>query len=89
MTLTISAKQSIIEHFRRHENDTASPEIQVALITYRLKYLSNHFSNNKKDNHSKMGLIKMVEKRRKLLKYLKSTNYDKYKLLIDTLGLRK
>lgn len=85
-----SAKiQETLLKFQRHPKDTASSEAQVALITYRLQYLHEHFSKNPKDHHSKMGLLKLVGKRKKLLSYLKKKNFDAYKELISKLGIRK
>ena len=82
-------KQTALKSHQRHPNDTASPEVQVALITYRLKYLNDHFSQNPKDHHSKTGLLKLVGKRRRLLDYLKKRNFENYKKLITSLQIRK
>ena len=89
MAFTKAEKNQIVSQFQRHKNDTASVEVQVAIITYRLQYLSSHFDKNPKDKHSKTGLLKMVGKRRRLLDYLKSKDFGSYKKLIATLGLRK
>jgi len=82
-------KASVIEKFKQHENDTGSPEVQVALLTERIKYLTEHFKTHKKDFHSRTGLLKLVGKRRKLLNYLKEKDVDRYRRLIAELGLRK
>jgi len=82
-------KASVIEKFKHHENDTGSPEVQVALLTERIKYLTEHFKTHKKDFHSRTGLLKLVGKRRKLLNYLKEKDVDRYRRLIAELGLRK
>ena len=81
-------KAAIIEKYKRHEGDTGSPEVQVALLTERISQLTEHFKTHKKDHHSRRGLLKMVSRRRKLLDYLKSTNVASYKALIEKLGLR-
>ena len=82
-------KKEIISHFKKSELDTGSSEVQIALLTYRIKDLTEHFKVNKKDNHGRLGLVKMVNKRRSLLKYLKRKNIDNYTKLIGELGLRK
>jgi len=82
-------KSKVIEEFKQHENDTGSPEVQVALLTERIKYLTEHFKTHKKDFHSRTGLLKLVGKRRKLLNYLKEKNVERYRRLISRLGLRK
>lgn len=79
----------IIKKFQTHAKDTASPQVQIALLTYRLKYLNEHFKGNKKDHHSRNGLLKLVGKRRALLKYLKSTDLEGHAKLIAELGIRK
>ena len=80
---------STLESYRRHETDTGSPEAQVALLTERINGLSEHFKLHEKDHHSRRGLLTLVSQRRKLLDYLKRKNADKYRQLIDKLGLRK
>ena len=80
---------NIVKKFQLHANDTASPQVQIALLTYRLKYLNQHFSTNKKDHHSRSGLLKLVGKRRALLKYLKGKDSAGYAKLIAELGIRK
>ena len=82
-------KTEVIGKFRTNEGDTGSPEVQVALLTTRINMLTDHFKAHKKDNHSRLGLLKMVGRRQKLLKYLKVKNFDKYSTLIKELGLRK
>ena len=89
MALTKEAKQDLIAKHGRSESDTGSPEVQVALLTERLNYLTEHFKTHDKDHHSRRGLLRMVSRRRKLLDYLKSRNTDSYRSLIEKLGLRK
>jgi small subunit ribosomal protein S15 len=84
-----ATKQEVIEKFKQHENDTGSPEVQIALLTARLDELSEHFKSHKKDHHSRRGLLKIVSQRRRLLDYLKREDVERYKKLIDTLGLRR
>ena len=87
--LSSSHKQSIIEKFRFHEQDTGSPEVQIALLTERITHLTEHFKIHAKDHHSRQGLLKMVGKRRRLLDYLKRKNLGRYQQIIGRLGLRK
>ncbi len=82
-------KQEIIAKYQTHEGDTGSPEVQVALLTERINHLTEHLKNHKKDNHSRRGLFKMVGQRRGLLKYLEKTDIERYRSLIEELGLRK
>ena len=82
-------KQEIIEAYARHEGDTGSPEVQIALLTERINHLNEHLKINKKDHHSRRGLLKMVGQRRGLLNYLKDTDIERYRALIARLGLRK
>ena len=89
MVLETEKKREIIESYRIHESDTGSPEVQVALLTDRIQYLTEHFKTHKKDHHSRRGLLKLVGQRRRLLTYLKDTNIEKYRGLISRLGLRK
>jgi small subunit ribosomal protein S15 len=84
----VFTKTAAIEKNRRHETDTGSPEVQVAVLTERINYLTDHFRQHAKDHHSRRGLLKMVGKRRRLLDYLKRTNLDAYRKLIGELGLR-
>lgn len=89
MTLTKEVKQSIINEYKIHENDTGSPEVQIAILTKRINQLTEHLKQHKKDYHSRRGLLKMVGKRRALLNYLKEKDLDRYKNLIEKLELRK
>ena len=87
--ITIELKQQIIKEYARTEGDTGSPEVQVAILTERIKELTEHLKTNHKDHHSRRGLLKMVGKRRGLLDYLKKTDIERYRALIEKLGLRK
>ena len=89
MAVTVAQKAEIVQNFQRAAADTGSPEVQVALLTALINDLTEHFKVNTKDHHSRRGLLKMVSRRRKLLDYLKRTNLEAYKTLIDRLGLRK
>lgn len=89
MSLTAEQSQAIIDEYKTGENDTGSPEVQVALLTARIKQLTEHFKSHKKDHHSRRGLLRMVNHRRKLLAYLKSKDLDRYQNLIKRLGLRR
>ena len=82
-------KNEIIKEYARHEGDTGSPEVQVALLTERINHLNEHLATNKKDHHSRRGLLLMVGQRRGLLNYLKDTDIERYRDLIARLGLRK
>jgi len=82
-------KSEIIEKFKTHESDTGSSEVQIALLTDRIKYLTEHFKVHKKDHHSRQGLLKLVGQRRSLLDYLKSKDVGKYRTILTELGLRK
>jgi small subunit ribosomal protein S15 len=82
-------KPNIVRQFRAHDSDTGSPEVQVALLTSRIGYLTEHFKSNAKDHHSRRGLLKLVSRRRRLLDYLKTESPERYQKLIDRLGLRK
>jgi len=88
MSLNSAEKAEIVNQYKRAEKDTGSPEVQVSLITGRIKYLTDHFKSNKKDFHSRRGLQSLVNKRRKLLKYLKRNDQSRYQTLIQSLGLR-
>ncbi len=88
MPLDPEIKTEIIKKFQRHENDTGSPEVQIALLTARIKQLEQHFKVHKKDHHSRRGLLKLVGQRRKLLNYLRRTDFQRYRELVKTLGLR-
>lgn len=89
MSFTVAQKAQIISDHQRANGDTGSPEVQVALITSRINGLTDHFKAHVKDHHSRRGLLRLVSHRRKLLDYLKRKNADKYRQLIDKLGLRK
>ena len=89
MVLTPDNKKVVIEKHKRHEADTGSPEVQVALLTNRIDYLTEHFKIHKKDHHSRRGLLKLVGQRRRLLNYLKNKDVHRYRAIIADLGLRK
>ncbi|MEX0300632.1 MAG: 30S ribosomal protein S15 [Kordiimonas sp.] len=89
MSITAERKQELIKEYAVKDGDTGSPEVQVAILTSRIVTLTDHFKDHKKDNHSRRGLIKMVNQRRKLLDYLKGKDAERYKTLIGRLGLRK
>ena len=89
MTVTAEKKQEIIKDNAREKGDTGSPEVQVAILTERIRNLTEHFKGHHKDNHSRRGLLMMVNKRRTLLAYLKKTDVERYNALIQKLGLRK
>lgn len=89
MALSANEKSEIVKQYQRGESDTGSPEVQVALLTHNINKLQSHFGDHKKDHHSRRGLIRMVNQRRKLLDYLKSKDADRYTTLIGQLGLRR
>jgi small subunit ribosomal protein S15 len=89
MSLATDLKKNVIKKFASHDGDTGSPEVQVALLSERLNYLTEHFKTHEKDHHSRRGLLKLVSQRRRLLDYLKHKNLDRYRKLIDSLGIRK
>ena len=89
MSLTTERKQEIVKDFQRSEGDTGSPEVQIALLTGRIAHLTEHFGTHKQDHHSRRGLLRLVNQRRKLLDYLKSKDRERYQSLIERLGLRK
>ena len=89
MVLTPETKREIIDRFKVNENDTGSPKVQIALLSSRIKYLTDHFKVHKKDHHSRRGLLKLVGQRRRLLNYLKKRNVEKYQSVIKELGIRK
>ena len=89
MAFTKDRKAPIIDRYRTHEGDTGSPEVQVALLSERINYLTDHFKTHAKDHHSRRGLLKLVGQRRRLLDYLKSKDSDRYASLIKRLGIRK
>ena len=84
-----SSAQQVIAAYRRHETDTGSPEVQIALLTNRIGYLTEHFKGHGKDHHSRRGLLKLVGQRRRLLDYLKKRDFQRYKSVIERLGIRK
>lgn len=87
--ITVEQRQEIIEEYKTSDNDTGSPEVQVALLTARINNLSTHFKTHKKDIHSRRGLLKLINQRRKLLAYTKRKDADRYQNLIQRLGLRR
>lgn len=89
MALATDQKQDIIEKYKLHDKDTGSPEVQIAILTERINYLTEHLKEHKKDHHSRRGLLKMVGQRRALLNYLKAKNFDRYRSIIEKLGLRR
>lgn len=89
MALTAEDKRKIIDEFKQHEKDTGSPEVQIALLTNRIVYLTEHFKQHKQDNHSRNGLLKLVGQRRRLLNYLCRKNVNRYRDLLKRLNLRK
>ena len=89
MPLNREAKSELIESFRTHDSDTGSPEVQIAILTRRIQYLTDHFKVHAQDHHSRQGLLKMVGKRRRLLDYLKRKDFSRYQVIIGKLGLRK
>ena len=82
-------RQEVVERFRRHNTDTGSPEVQVALLSQRIEHLTGHFKTHVKDHHSRRGLLKLVGQRRRLLDYLKDNDFERYQSLIERLGIRK
>jgi small subunit ribosomal protein S15 len=89
MPFTAEQKRIVVETYRQSETDTGSPEVQIALLTAHITHLTPHFAEHKKDNHSRRGLLRMVNQRRKLLDYLKKKDINRYRALINSLGLRK
>lgn len=89
MALVPEQKAQIIEQFRKHPSDTGSPEVQIALLTERIGYLTEHFKTHKKDHHSRRGLLKLVSQRRRLLNYVRASNVERYRTVIEALGIRK
>ncbi len=87
--LATETKQEIINAFKSHDSDTGSPEVQIAILTERITYLTEHFKIHKKDHHSRRGLLKLVGQRRRLLDYLKGKELDRYKKVIERLGIRR
>jgi small subunit ribosomal protein S15 len=89
LPLTRGKKVEIVDAYRRHVTDTGSPEVQIALLSERISYLTGHFKVHAKDHHSRRGLLKLVGQRRRLLDYLKSRDVDRYRAVIERLGMRK
>ncbi|MGZ8216239.1 30S ribosomal protein S15 [Methylomagnum sp.] len=89
MPYTAVEKSAVVQQYQRAANDTGSPEVQVALLTARINHLTPHFVENKKDHHSRRGLLRLVNQRRKLLDYIKRKDVERYRSLIERLGLRK
>jgi small subunit ribosomal protein S15 len=89
MSLTAAQKAKVMQEYQIHQGDTGSPEVQVALLSAHIDDLSGHFQTHPKDHHSRIGLLKMVNERRQLLDYLKKVDSDRYRVLIERLGLRK
>lgn len=89
MALTQERKTQLIQEYRTHENDTGSPEVQIAILTENINNLNDHLRTHKKDHHSRRGLLKMVGQRRNLLTYLRETDVQRYRALVDRLGLRR
>ncbi len=89
MSITAERKQELITEYKREENDTGSPEVQVSILTERIRNLTEHMKDHKHDFHSRRGLLKLVSQRRKLLDYLKKIDLNRYEKLIASLGLRK
>jgi small subunit ribosomal protein S15 len=89
MAVTAERKQSLVTQYRQHDSDTGSPEVQVALMSERINGLTEHFKTHKKDHHSRRGLLKLVSQRRRLLDYLKVKDANRYKKVIEGLGIRK
>ncbi len=89
MVFTTENKQALIKKYKLHEEDTGSPEVQIGLLTYRITYLTEHLKIHKKDHHSRRGLLMLVGKRRRLLNYVKNKDIQRYRSIIETLGLRR
>ena len=89
MPTTKQQKTDLISQYRTHDSDTGSPEVQIALLSNRITYLTEHFKSHAKDHHSRRGLLKLVGRRRRLLDYLKKTDLVRYRTIIDKLGIRK
>ena len=89
MVLTTEAKKELINQYKLHDADTGSPEVQIGLLTYRIQYLTEHLKVHKKDHHSRRGLLMLVGRRRRLLNYVKNNDVQRYRTIIDTLGLRR
>jgi small subunit ribosomal protein S15 len=89
VVLSTEQKRELIEQYKLHESDTGSPEVQIGLLTHRIQYLTEHLKVHKKDHHSRRGLLMLVGRRRRLLNYVKKNDVQRYRTIIDTLGLRR
>lgn len=89
MAYTAETKKELIEKYKKHDADTGSPEVQIGLLTHRISYLTEHLKVHKKDHHSRRGLLMLVGKRRRLLNYVKRNDVQRYRSIIETLGLRR
>ena len=89
MVLSTEKKKELIEQYKLHESDTGSPEVQIGLLTHRIQYLTEHLKVHKKDHHSRRGLLMLVGRRRRLLNYVKQNDVQRYRTIIDSLGLRR
>jgi len=89
VVFTSEEKKKLIDRFKLHESDTGSPEVQVGLLTHRIKYLTEHLKVHKKDHHSRRGLLMLVGQRRRLLDYVKNKNIQRYRTIIENVGLRR
>jgi len=89
MALTADRKSDLIGQFRNHDTDTGSPEVQIAILSERITYLTDHFKTHKKDHHSRRGLLQLVSQRRRLLDYVRSQDVERYRKIISELGIRK
>ena len=89
MSLAPDARGALVEAYRLHERDTGSPEVQIALLSARISYLTDHFKTHAKDHHSRRGLLKLVGRRRRLLDYLRRRDFQRYRIVIERLGIRK
>jgi len=89
LSLTVEKKKGIVEAYQTHHNDTGSPEVQIAILSEKIAYLTEHFQVHAKDHHSRRGLLRMVGKRRRLLDYLKDKDATRYRNIIERLGIRK
>jgi small subunit ribosomal protein S15 len=89
LSTTKEQKTNLISEYRTHDSDTGSPEVQIALLSNRINYLTEHFKSHAKDHHSRRGLLKLVGRRRRLLDYLKQTDLERYRTVIERLGIRK
>ena len=87
--MALKAKQDVIEEFKLSDNDTGSPEVQIALLTNRIQHLTEHVKVHKKDHHTRRGLLKLVGKRKRLLRYLRENDFERYRTVIQSLGIRR